>query len=66
MKLDIVLTFIFILLLIILYVFTTINQKIRDFLTYLLSINSHFPFNNEFDFAMVFDDVFHKYSFLSD
>ena len=53
-------------LLIILYVFTTINQKIRNFLTYLLSINSHFPFNNEFDFAMVFDDVFHKYSFLSD
>ena len=58
-KTVLVLNFIFTLLLIIVYVFRTINYKIRNFLTYLPSNNSHFPFNNGFGFAMGFDnDVF--------
>ena len=62
MTLDIVLTFIFTLFFITAYAFTTITYIIKNCLPYLLTINySHFPFNNEFDFAMVFDnDVFHK------
>ena len=57
-KIVLVLNFIFTLLLVIVYVLRTINYKIRNFLTYLPSNNSHFPFNNGFGFAMGFDNVF--------
>lgn len=61
MTLDIVLTFIFTLFFIITYAFTTITYTIKNCLPYLLTINnSNFPFNNEFGFAMVFANVFHR------
>ena len=60
MTLDIVLTFIFTMFFIIAYAFTTITYTIKKLPALLTINNNHFPFNNEFDFAMVFDNVFHR------